>query len=184
MTMRFSGRPRILVIGAMAVLAGILLAACESGSYPLDIFPEMHYQQSNRPGEPPFETRPDGSVPTTGRESLGDFGRASALENPVEATLESIIEGRELFRVNCAMCHGLKADGDSQVALRFANAGARPPPNLQEGVARVSPDGFIFAVVTHGLGNMPSLQRILEPSERWTIINYLRSVQAAAAAGE
>ena len=164
---------------ALAVLAGLLLTACESGAYPFDIFPEMHYQQSNRPGEPPFARQAYGSVPTTGRESVGEFGQSSALDNPVEATLESIVEGQELFRINCSMCHGGDADGDSQVARRFANAGVRAPPDLREGVAMVSPDGFIFAVITHGLGNMPSQQKLLTPSERWAIVNYLRSVQAA-----
>ncbi len=184
MTRLFLGRGRVFVAVAIAVSAGFLLMACESGSYPLDIFPEMHYQQSNRPGEPPLVPQPEGSVPMTGRESVGDFGQSSKLENPVEATLESIIDGRELYRVNCSMCHGAKADGDSQVALRFSNAGVRAPTNLREGVAKVSPDGFIFAVVTHGLGNMPSLQRVLEPNERWAIVNYLRSVQAAASVAE
>ncbi len=184
MTIRFLGCRRMLVAAAVAVLAGFLLTACESVSYPLDIFPEMHYQQSNRPGEPPFVQQPDGSVPTTGRESVGDFGQSSELENPVEATLESIVEGQKLFQVNCSMCHGAEADGDSQVALRFVNAGVRAPPNLREGVAKVSPDGFLFAVLTNGLGSMPSLQRVLEPSERWAIISYLRSVQASAAVGQ
>ncbi len=177
--MRSPGRARILLAAAVAVLAGFLLTACESGAYPFDIFPEMHYQQSNRPGEPPLAPRAEGSVPTTGRESLGDFAQSSVIENPVEATLESIVEGQELFRVNCSMCHGADADGDSQVAPRFANAGVRAPPNLREGVAMISPDGFIFAVITHGLGNMPSQQRLLTASERWAIVNYLRSVQAA-----
>ena len=177
--MRSLGRARIPLAAALAVLAGLLLIACESGAYPFDIFPEMHYQQSNRPGEPPLAPRVEGSVPTTGRESVGDFAQSSALGNPVEATLESIVEGQELFRVNCSMCHGADADGDSQVARRFANAGERAPPNLREGVALISPDGFIFAVVTHGLGNMPSQQRLLTASERWAVVNYLRSLQAA-----
>jgi len=175
---------RVTAVAVVAVLAGVLVTGCESGAYPLDIFPEMHYQQSNRPGEPPLVERPEGSIPTTGREDVGDFGQTSGLSNPVEATLESIIDGRELFRVNCSMCHGVDADGDSQVARRFVQAGVRSPPNLQEGVAKVSPDGFIFAVVTHGLGNMPSLQRLLTPDERWAIINYLRSVQAAASVAQ
>ena len=177
--MRSLGRARILLAGALAVFAGILLMACESGAYPFDIFPEMHYQQSNRPGEPPLVQQVDGSVPTTGRESVLEFAQLSEQENPAEATLEAIVEGQELFRVNCAMCHGAEADGVSQVAPRFVNAGVRAPPNLREGLALVSPDGWIFAVITHGIGNMPSQQRLLTPSERWAIVNYLRSLQAA-----
>ena len=177
--MRSPGRARILFASALAVLAGLLLTACESGAYPLDIFPEMHYQQSNRPGEPPLVQQVEGSVPTTGRESVVEFAQLTDQENPVEATLGSIVEGQELYRVNCAMCHGAEADGVSQVAPRFVNAGVRAPPNLREGLALLSPDGYIYAVVTHGIGNMPSQQRLLTPSERWAIVNYLRSLQAA-----
>ena len=183
MTTRFRGRFRVLSALALGVAAAAVLAACESGAYPLDVFPEMHYQQSFRPGEPPLVTSPEGNVPTTGREVVLDFGAASQLANPVEANLDSISAGGKLFRNNCSMCHGFAADGDSPVALRFANAGVRPPPNLLEGVAKVSPDGFIFAVMTHGIGNMPSFQPLLRPEERWTIVNYLRSIQAAAALG-
>ena len=36
-----------------AALAALLLTACEGGSYAVDIFPEQHYQQSYKSGEPP-----------------------------------------------------------------------------------------------------------------------------------
>lgn len=168
---------------AAGVLAGIALSACEVGNYPLDIFPEMHYQQSFRPGEPPFAPLPEGSVPTTGRESVVAFGDAAQLQNPIPANPETIAAGEKLFRNNCSACHGPGADGNSQTALRYQKVGVRSPPNLLIGVAQLSPDGFIYGVITHGLGNMPPLRKILTPDERWTVINFLRSAQKAAAAG-
>ena len=72
----------------------------------------------------------DGGGVTDGVEVLIDgtdpLVVASQLANPVEANLDSITAGGTLFRNNCSMCHGAAADGDSPVALRFANAGVTP----------------------------------------------------------
>ena len=56
---------RLPLLGAIA-LAVVALAACETGSYPVDIFPEMHYQQSFRVAEPPAIPIPEGQVPVDG----------------------------------------------------------------------------------------------------------------------
>lgn len=180
MKRRLALRWRVQIAIAAGLAAAIALGACESGAYPLDIFPEMHYQQSFRPGEPPLVPVPEGSVPTTGREIVVATGDASQLPNPVPATAESIAAGEKLFRNNCSMCHGVNADGNSQVALRFEKAGVRPPPNILVGVAQLTPDGFIYGVITNGQANMPSLQKLLTPEQRWTIINFLRVLQKAA----
>ena len=167
----------------MALLASALLAvpavlgACESGAYPFDIFPEMHYQQSYRVQEPSVPSMPEGSVPTTGREVPLDLGEAIATQNPVPATPESVQAGQVLFASYCSPCHGPGADGNSPVATKFADAGVRAPPSLLAGAAVVSPDGFIYGIVTTGLGNMPSLRKLITPEERWAIVNYLRSIQ-------
>ena len=167
----------------MALLASALLAvpavlgACESGAYPFDIFPEMHYQQSFRVQEPAVSPTPEGSVPISGLEVPLDLGAALATQNPVPATPESVQTGQKLFMSNCSPCHGPGADGNSPVATKFADAGVRAPPSLLAGAALVSPDGFIYGIVTTGLGNMPSLRKLVTPEERWTIVNYLRSIQ-------
>jgi len=42
----------------LALLAGLVATACSQGSYPVDIFYEMHYQQSYRSNEPPSLSPP------------------------------------------------------------------------------------------------------------------------------
>jgi mono/diheme cytochrome c family protein len=80
----------------LAMLGGLFAAACTQGSYPVDIFYEMHYQQSFKAQEPPSLSAPEGSV---------------AWFPPPQST--SFDSGRHLFTVNCSMCHGTDAKGSA-----------------------------------------------------------------------
>ena len=161
----------------LAALASLVLTACESGAYPLDIFPEMHYQESYRVQEPPYAAIPVGSVPTAGAEFVLAQPEMTDLANPIQLDVDSIAAGSDLYAVNCAMCHGVSGDGISEVTGQFSAAGVRAPPSLLIGVAAVVSDGYLYGVLTHGQVNMPSFQKLLTPEERWLVINYLRSLQ-------
>lgn len=160
-----------------AALASLTLTGCEVGAYPLDIFPEMHYQESYRVQEPPYAPIPEGSVPTSGAEYVIAQAEMTDLPNPVRLDETSIAEGHVVYAVNCAMCHGVAADGVSELTGQFTVAGVRAPPSLLTGVAAVVSDGYLYGVLTHGQANMPSFQKLLTPEERWQVINYLRSLQ-------
>ena len=109
---RRAGRAASLAVGL--VLAAFVIAACETGAYPADLFPEMHYQQSYRTQEPPYEAPPEGQISTLGAElPVTDFVATIQLENPVPFDGPSIDRGKALFAVNCAMCHGDDGQGDS-----------------------------------------------------------------------
>ncbi len=126
---------------------------------------------------------PQGSVPTTGKELPPNLAEAMGRNNPLADDADAVLTGAELFRINCAVCHGPSGDGNSPVALKFAESGVRPPPSLvaANSAAALSPDGFIYGVITNGIGNMPTLWKILSPDERWAIITYLRTIQASPA---
>jgi mono/diheme cytochrome c family protein len=49
------------------------------------------------------------------------------------------------------------------------------PPNLAAGLTRRS-DGFLYATIRDGGPVMPSQRERVPPSERWDIVNYLRSI--------
>ena len=100
-----SRRPRALLVAALALLA-LASAACANGSYPVDLFYEMHYHQSFGYSEPPRLSPPVGAIPITGVEAPGS-------ENPIAG--QSIQEGSALFAVNCVMCHGPLGKGDGPV---------------------------------------------------------------------
>ena len=73
----------------LAGLASVLAIGCTQGAYPVDIFYEMHYQQSYKAGEPPRLSAPADSV---------------AWFPPPEST--AFQTGEHLYAVNCSMCHG------------------------------------------------------------------------------
>ena len=48
------------------------------------------------------------------------------------------------------------------------------------GASRGYSDGYIYALITNGRGNMPSYNRI-SPHERWAVVHYLRRLQSGGA---
>jgi mono/diheme cytochrome c family protein len=91
---------------------------------------------------------------------------------PVPLDAKLLARGRARFDVYCAVCHGVLADGESQVAM---NMSLRRPPSLHD--FRDRPDGFFFQVITDGFGLMPSYAAELTPQDRWAVVAYVRALQ-------
>ena len=84
------------------------------------------------------------------------------------ATLE---QGRHLFDIVCATCHGLLGDGKSAPARSMA---LRPPPSLH--AYRSVTDQHLFEVIGQGYGLMPAFTDI-SPMRRWAVVAYVRALQ-------
>ena len=94
------------------LIVALLVVGCGQGTYPLDIFYEMHYQQTFKSHEPPRLTGPESAVPV-------DWVSA-----PKSTSFNT---GEHLFNVNCAMCHGATAKGDGSVLQNMiSNYGYTP----------------------------------------------------------
>ena len=171
--LRESIRVRWLTRIVFCVLLTGLLSSCFG--YLWDVFPEMHYQQSYRLQEPPRRLPPAESVPVTGKAREYSFAEAAEITNPLASTPERIESGRQLFQTNCKHCHGAEGRGDGPAGLYF-----EPTPQPMQG-ERVTErkDGEIYWILTNSLGNMPSFGKLLTPEERWELILYIRSLQAA-----
>ncbi|MFM2091892.1 MAG: hypothetical protein RLZZ127_2381 [Planctomycetota bacterium] len=126
---------------------------------------------------PPAGTVPRGEpvYPTSAK----DPALAEALVNPFLPTAEVLVRGRDLYQVNCAVCHG--TDGNSQhgyIAKQFSGI----PSLTGIGLAAYS-DGGIFQLITHGKNNrMPSLSGQILPDDRWKLIHYVRTLGRAQTA--
>ena len=128
----------------------------------------MDRQPSYKPYEAPVLPPPAAAVPITGRETVSP---ASRLENPVAPDAASLAEGKTLFDINCAMCHG-------QISAKLGAVGRRlspPPPGLDRNLVRSLNDAAIFKAITFGFGRMPPFRDKLTPRERWHLVNYLRT---------
>lgn len=168
----------------LATLSLLALAACPG----LDPMQQQQKYKAYQPSEyfddglamrqPPAGTVPYRSAVDPALEAgLGPDGRPLAL-SPLPITAASLARGRARFDVYCAVCHGVLGDGESQVAL---NMSLRKPPSLH--AYREVPDGYIFRVITHGFGLMPSYAGALTPEDRWAVVGYVRALQLSQYAG-
>ncbi len=164
------GRQRIkrllLALGVVGMLAAV---ACSQGSYPLDIFYEMHYQQSYKSHEPPRLAGAEGAV---------------AWYPPPQSTSLNSNTGAHLFSVNCSICHGVDAKGTTgqprsgavltKLVETYDYKPVIDPPDLTDNpVASVV--GTLEAT-TRPFGPtsvMPPFGKLLTPDERLAIAQYI-----------
>jgi len=107
-----------------------------------------------------------------------NFGRDPATRNavaksPLPFTAERLARGRELFNINCAVCHGADGYGQGIVVRR----GFPPPPSYHSERLREVPDGHIFDVITNGYGKMYPYRSRVKVEDRWAIVGYIRALQ-------
>ena len=93
--------------------------------------------------------------------------------NPVKATAGSIVEGKNLFRTQCAMCHGAAGDGkgDLAVELKMKLRDYRDPTALKSFT-----DGELHYILNKGKGQMPGQEGRMRDAQLWNLVNYLRSL--------
>ena len=169
----------LVAIGGMGLLA--LTAGCfpMTGSYPVDIFGEMHYQQTHHSQEPPRLATNEGSVPITGREVIPTGAALQSLQSPLDTTNVSMARAAEVFRVNCSMCHGMDGGrtGPGAVGQTLADHGYAIPPNLTVEPTTIRSDGDIFGIISNGLFVMPPFRNLLTEEERWLVVHQVRKLQ-------
>lgn len=130
----------------------------------------MEIQPSYRQMENPLPV-PQQSIPIEGPVAIPGRG---APENPTAADDASIARGAELYAINCKMCHGQTAEGNGPIAPFLANK----PANLTSPVVQSKSDGSIFLTITNGVtGKMPALNENFIVSERWDLVNYIRTLK-------
>ena len=182
--MRFPGgmvrsRPisfRLLFAG-VALFAALAVAGCTSGSYPVDIFYEQHYQQSYKSHEPPRLS----SVP----------GAVAYYPAPINTTDNS---GQNLYNINCQMCHGDNGRDSGAVLQRLTKSAAEGGYGYQYNIADPETDeprppdlttvepSFIETYLrspTRPFGPqsvMPPFGKLLSENERQAIIQYVGTI--------
>jgi len=133
----------------------------------------MEIQPSFRPMEDPLPP-PERSIPIEGAIAIPNMG---VPENPMPADEASVTRGAELFAIHCQMCHGATGEGSGPIAPFLVNF---KPANLTTDVAQSKSDGSMFLTITNGLEDrMPALNENLTVSERWDVVNFLRTLKAS-----
>jgi len=124
------------------------------------------------PGSVPINGGEIVPLPLTDQESTDMKEAAAAIENPVEATAESIARGRFFYEINCLVCHGAQGLGDGPVGQKFV---AKAPVDLNDAYTQDQAVGQLFFTLTRGRAKMPFYRDALNPAERWDVINFVKS---------
>jgi len=93
-------------------------------------------------------------------------------KNPVSVTESSLAAGQKIYLKRCLACHGKTGNGDGPDA---ADLGI-DPAKLSDPAIRAETDGELFWKITVGKKPMPNYGTRLSPADRWSVINYLRSL--------
>ncbi|HVQ73919.1 MAG TPA: CopD family protein [Candidatus Binatia bacterium] len=96
---------------------------------------------------------------------------------PVPYTALSIARGLELYRADCAVCHGPSGTGDGPGGAGLP----RRPADLTAPHTSQHTAGDIFWWLTHGIprSGMPGFGDAMSVEDRWDIVNFLRALSAA-----
>jgi mono/diheme cytochrome c family protein len=106
------------------------------------------------------------------------------VQNPVPALSGvQLKEAERLYLVNCAICHGPKLDGNGPLYKDGTGPFPSAPKNLVgDPVVSKMPDGQMFYSITYGKNAMGSYASQITTKQRWRIIHYIKTQQAAKTA--
>jgi mono/diheme cytochrome c family protein len=101
--------------------------------------------------------------------------------NPYPPTAQSLTQGRTLYQANCQSCHGIGGKGDGPQA-----AALQPPPLDLTVHVGFHPDADLYRMISQGVRGtaMPPFAGLLTEEQRWHVINYIRTFDAARQTGQ
>jgi len=101
---------------------------------------------------------------------------AKSIKNPVASSKRSSSAkaGKKIFKTRCIVCHGEggKGDGPGGKALN------PHPANLTSAKVQKQSDGEIFWKITNGRGAMLKWGPIIPEKDRWSLVNYIRTIKS------
>jgi mono/diheme cytochrome c family protein len=105
---------------------------------------------------------------------------AKNLRNPLPATDDSIAMGRMNYSTHCQNCHGDKGDGKGPRADSLSIA---PSDFTDAHALGLVTDGELFWKISHGRRPMPAFQYKLTETERWQLVDFIRTFAQKPNAG-
>jgi mono/diheme cytochrome c family protein len=116
------------------------------------------------------------ALTSTGEEQSDQKWTAPAGEaqkqNPIPVNEASLAAGHKIYLKRCASCHGTTGNGDGPDAIDLGIH----PAKFSDPALREEADGALFWKITAGKKPMPDYGRKLSPTDRWNVINYLRTL--------
>jgi mono/diheme cytochrome c family protein len=154
--------------------------------YPRNTFgSEKDYHLYVQPRQPVEGTVPRGSVLDEMPQyyygnSEEERARAMAeiVDNPIPISEKSLSKGEELFTIYCAICHGVNGDSKGYLVRDDGGKYLALPANLMSDEFISASNGRYYHALMRGRNVMASYADKLDHEERWSVIQYIRSMQA------
>ena len=98
--------------------------------------------------------------------------------NPVKPTETSIADGKKLYGYQCAMCHGDKGDGKTELveSMKLTMKDYTDPAALKDFT-----DGSLGYILEKGKGKMPGQEGRMSANQKWNLVNYIRTLSKKSA---
>ena len=93
-------------------------------------------------------------------------------KNPVAANESSLAAGQKIYSKTCAMCHGKTGDADGPAVIELNIH----PAKLSDPKVATESDGALFWKITTGKKPMPAYGKRLSETDRWNLVNYVRTL--------
>jgi mono/diheme cytochrome c family protein len=103
---------------------------------------------------------------------------SAARKNPFAPTQESIAAGQKIYSKTCAMCHGKTGDADGPAVIELNIH----PAKLSDPKMGMESDGSLFWKITTGKKPMPAFGKRISETDRWHLVNYIRTLPKREAA--
>lgn len=112
------------------------------------------------------------------------YEQSSALVNPYgNANKEVLADGKELYTIYCAVCHGEKGLGGGSISTTSGGPFGGVPNYF--GAAYIQmPEGKMFHSIHYGKADMGSYASQMTKDERWKVVSYIKDMQAKNVEGD
>jgi len=97
---------------------------------------------------------------------------SAAKKNPIAPTQASIAAGQKIYSKICAQCHGKTGDADGPAVIELNIH----PAKLSDPKLATESDGSLFWKITTGKKPMPGFGKRLSETDRWNLVNYIRTL--------
>ncbi len=166
---------------------GLVVSCADKDERNYQYFPDMYegvgYEtyleypvfQNGQEAKLPVEgTIPRGWMPYPYQDNMeGRTSAADSLKNPLPYTEDNLNEGKQLYTIYCAVCHGDNGDGKGILAQREKILGI---PAYNDAGRNIT-EGSVYHAMYYGLNNMGSYASQTTIEERWKIDHYVMSLK-------
>jgi len=181
---------RDIVKIAVVMIASLSLVSCSNDKKPNYQFMPNMYEPVSYQAYGDYEIFPnqqEAMLPVEGTISRGwmPYGYPNTtdglnlakaeLKNPLTVTEKNLSEGKELYNIYCAICHGEKGDGQGVLVKREKFLGI---PSYADAGRNIT-EGGIYHVQMFGLNSMGSYASQTNELERWQIVQHVMNLKAA-----